>query len=286
MKDKHASSAFPRLVNQMQQGYDYTYRYSPTLAEAFWRIFIAFLTPLIALKGLVYRTPLRALAHANVPWTRLAVIALIGFVLLKKDLNLSFDLRSPFAFMADDTNGDSEEVALSDATRNALAKQVSNDYAPVDADDLLETQTKSYIKEYAELAVTEMHRTGIPASIKMAQAIIESRAGTSRLAEGNNNHFGIKCFSRSCPKGHCTNHNDDHHKDFFRKYQKVADSWKAHSFFLQKDRYKSLFKFGKDYHKWAAGLRKAGYATDKTYDKKLINTIDKFQLYKLDDVAL
>lgn len=158
----------------------------------------------------------------------------------------------------------------------------TNEYAPVDADELLLVQTKAFIKKYEGIAKAEMKKTGIPASIKMAQAIIESRAGTSRLAKNNNNHFGIKCFSRQCYKGHCTNHFDDHHKDFFRKFKKAQESWAEHSRFLQRERYKDLFTNGKDYKKWAVGLKKAGYATDKEYAQKLIRTIEKFGLQTLD----
>lgn len=164
------------------------------------------------------------------------------------------------------------------------AMQVANEMAPAATHELQDNSVAGYIERFTALAVAEMDRTGIPASISMAQAIIESRAGSSKLAQRNNNHFGIKCFSKSCPKGHCSNYNDDHHKDFFRMYASPEVSWQEHSQFLLKNRYKSLLKYGRNYRVWAEGLRNFGYATDPNYDKKLVAVIEKYKLYRLDDL--
>lgn len=143
----------------------------------------------------------------------------------------------------------------------------------------------SYVKRYAKVAREEMRRFGIPASVTMAQALIESDCGESRLARDNNNHFGIKCFSKTCKKGHCSNYTDDSHKDFFRNYNNIWESYRAHSQLLQKSRYKSLYKLSKtDYKSWSRGLKKAGYATDKRYADKLIRLIEDLQLYRLDSI--
>lgn len=156
--------------------------------------------------------------------------------------------------------------------------------SPASPEELRETNVKGFIEQYSKIAVAEMDKFGIPASISMAQAIVESRSGTSVLAARNNNHFGIKCFSKSCPKGHCSNYTDDSHKDFFRKYANATDSWREHSQFLMKYRYRDLLKYGKNYRVWAKGLREFGYATDKNYDKKLISIIERYELFKLDDL--
>ncbi len=146
-----------------------------------------------------------------------------------------------------------------------------------------EDKCKVYIEQYSEVAQHEMKKYGVPASIKLAQGLLESNAGESRLATENKNHFGIKCFSRKCKKGHCTNHSDDTHKDFFRNYDSAWESYRAHSKFLQKDRYKHLKSLGtKDYKGWAKGLSEAGYATDPKYADKLIRIIEKFSLNKYD----
>lgn len=141
---------------------------------------------------------------------------------------------------------------------------------------------KKYIKRFHKVARQEMKKFGIPASVKMAQALLESGAGGSKLAAQNNNHFGIKCFSNKCTKGHCSNFHDDHHKDFFRIYNTSWDSWRAHSRFLSSDRYNHLKKHKNDYKKWAFGLKEAGYATDKNYPNKLIKIIEDYNLYSLD----
>jgi flagellum-specific peptidoglycan hydrolase FlgJ len=166
----------------------------------------------------------------------------------------------------------------------ATNKSVSYDLSPASVKDLRAPDVKSYIDRFSKVAVEEMDKFGIPASISMAQAIVESRSGTSALAVHNNNHFGIKCFSKACPQGHCSNFKDDHHKDFFIKYKGPWESWRAHSNFLMKHSYRRLVKSGKNYKAWARGLRELGYATDPSYDSKLIGIIERYELYKLDDL--
>lgn len=141
----------------------------------------------------------------------------------------------------------------------------------------------AYVKQYAEIAQAEMEKYGIPASIKLAQGLLESNVGESPLAVRNKNHFGIKCFSRTCKKGHCSNFSDDSHKDFFRRYKSPWESFRAHSNLLQGKRYRHLKSLGTtDYKGWAHGLKKAGYATDKRYAPKIIGLIENLQLYKYD----
>ncbi|WP_282037986.1 glucosaminidase domain-containing protein [Saccharicrinis aurantiacus] len=143
--------------------------------------------------------------------------------------------------------------------------------------------TPDYIKKYSDLAVKEMKRTGIPASITMAQGILESGNGNSTLARKSNNHFGIKCHSDW--KGKKVYHDDDAKGECFRKYAKVYDSYIDHSEFLTgKQRYASLFTLKTtDYKGWAHGLKKAGYATDPKYAHRLIKIIEDYNLHKLDD---
>jgi flagellum-specific peptidoglycan hydrolase FlgJ len=142
---------------------------------------------------------------------------------------------------------------------------------------------RNYVAKYKNLAIQHMHKHKIPASITLAQGILESNAGFSKLAVYNNNHFGIKCFSRTCKRGHCSNYTDDSHKDFFRVYNSVSGSYESHSQLLKKSRYKPLFKLEiTDYKGWAHGLKKAGYATDKNYGPKLIKLIEDYKLYQYD----
>ena len=140
-----------------------------------------------------------------------------------------------------------------------------------------------YIQRYAGLAIDQMHKYGVPASITLAQALIESQAGSSPLVQATNNHFGIKCFLRDCAPGHCVNHTDDTHKDFFRTYKSAWASYEDHSRFVTTGRYASLTYLGNDYKKWARGLKRWGYATAPNYATVLINTIEQNHLNDYDN---
>lgn len=139
-----------------------------------------------------------------------------------------------------------------------------------------------YIKQYSDLAVTHMHKYKIPASITLAQGLLESGAGQSELARKSNNHFGIKCHSDW--RGKKVYHDDDRRGECFRKYSRVEDSYTDHSRFLaERSRYERLFKLNiKDYKGWARGLQKCGYATDRAYANKLIKVIEDYELYVYD----
>ncbi|MEO6037356.1 MAG: glucosaminidase domain-containing protein [Saprospiraceae bacterium] len=143
---------------------------------------------------------------------------------------------------------------------------------------------QDYVERFGPLAVAEMHKYGIPASIILAQGLLESDAGESALAQKTNNHFGLKCFSSHCRKGHCVNFGDDSHKDFFVKYGNVWGSFRAHSQFLKTTkRYAPLFRLDRtDYRGWANGLAGKGYATDKKYGEKLIAVIKNMKLDRFD----
>jgi len=141
-----------------------------------------------------------------------------------------------------------------------------------------------YIKRYAPIAVSEMHKYNVPASITLAQGILESGNGRSQLASKSNNHFGIKCHTGW--KGAKVYHDDDENGECFRKYKYVESSYEDHSQFLSgRRRYASLFTLKKiDYKGWSKGLKKAGYATDKNYPKKLIKIIETYELYEFDKI--
>ena len=145
-----------------------------------------------------------------------------------------------------------------------------------------QTPQEKYIKKYAPVAVKEMHRSGVPASITLARGILESGAGLSELATKGNNHFGIKCHNDWTGKRMYMD--DDKKGEGFRVYKKVEDSFKDHSDFLRyRDRYKFLFDLQPtDYKGWAYGLKKAGYATDPKYPAKLIKYIEDYNLAQYD----
>jgi len=151
------------------------------------------------------------------------------------------------------------------------------------ASDEKKIKQVNYVSRFSKIAQTEMKKYGIPASIILAQGILESNAGQSSLAEQNNNHFGIKCFARNCKKGHCSNYTDDSHKDFFRAYGSPWESYRAHSVMIVNNQYRKLLKYGtRDYKNWAYGLKNLGYATDDHYAESLIRTIEDLELHQFD----
>lgn len=141
---------------------------------------------------------------------------------------------------------------------------------------------EDYIKKYRKIAVEEMERYHIPASITLAQGLLESGAGRSTLARKSNNHFGIKCGSRW--EGRTVRHDDDARNECFRAYKHPRDSYEDHSKFLRTGaRYAFLFRLKiTDYKGWARGLKKAGYATDPRYADRLINIIELYELDQYD----
>lgn len=166
----------------------------------------------------------------------------------------------------------------------APVKQVQHVKKLQKSNKSLNKYSLQYIKRYAPIAVSEMHKYNVPASITLAQGILESGNGRSQLASKSNNHFGIKCHTGW--KGAKVYHDDDEKGECFRKYKYVESSYEDHSQFLSgRRRYASLFKLKKtDYKGWSKGLKKAGYATDKNYPKKLIKIIETYELYEFDKI--
>jgi len=229
----------------------------------------------------------RPLATIRRYWFRVSLIAVCSYTIISKDVSVGLQFG----------NGESrfplfqweqirpQPARIVGATEDKLGNTYSNMLYSTDGPKRSEKVRRqlAYIDAYADLAIAEQKQYGIPVSITLAQGLLESNAGDSRLAQLNQNHFGIKCFSKTCKKGHCRNFEDDHHKDFFRIYSSVSESFRAHSKLLQANRYKDLHKLEpNDYQGWAEGLQRAGYATDPAYAKKLISIIDQLQLHKLD----
>ena len=148
------------------------------------------------------------------------------------------------------------------------------------------TRVQNYINQFSGVAQEEMKQYGIPASIKLAQGILESGAGAGDLALRSNNHFGIKCHQGW--EGERVYHDDDERGECFRKYNDPKYSFRDHSLFLtSRGRYKDLFSLKKDdYVGWSLGLKRAGYATDPKYPQKLIGIIERYQLHKYDRETL
>ena len=181
------------------------------------------------------------------------------------------------------------QVAITQKDSPTVVSNYSN------ATEVLEATTRvkvtramvlDYIEKYKGVAKENMVRTGIPASITLGQALLESGAGTGPLSVQANNHFGIKCHEEWT--GPSIKYTDDAENECFRKYDDASQSFKDHSYFLtSRPRYAELFEFQKDdYRSWAYGLKAAGYATDSKYPDKLITLIEKYQLNKFDTEVL
>ena len=168
-----------------------------------------------------------------------------------------------------------KEIKPIEATSKAVEVKVTKAPSSVD----------NYILQYADIAIRQMHKSKIPASIILAQGILESASGRGRLAVEANNHFGIKCHGW---KGAKIYHDDDRSQECFRKYNKAESSYEDHSEFLTgRSRYSSLFELNaNDYKGWARGLRAAGYATDRKYPQKLISLIERYKLFAYDEFVL
>ncbi|MFV8344924.1 glucosaminidase domain-containing protein [Flavobacterium sp. ZB4P13] len=182
----------------------------------------------------------------------------------------------------------------SNTVRPTVTKPVKKDQSNRETEVIVSTSKTvvtndvvvSYISKFKEIAMGNMKNYGIPASIILAQGILESGAGRGDLAITANNHFGIKCHAGWT--GESVKHDDDADQECFRKYDNPSESFKDHALFLTgRSRYSKLFEFSKgDYKAWAKGLRAAGYATDPKYPDKLISYIERYNLYQYDNQVL
>lgn len=181
------------------------------------------------------------------------------------------------------------------ASKNTYSKKTKQENSRKSRNEVIESTSRTvvtndivgnYVLQYKDIAMSNMKTYGIPSSIILAQGILESGAGRGDLAVTANNHFGIKCHADWT--GDSVRHDDDSSQECFRKYNKVAESYRDHALFLTgKGRYASLFELDKDdYKAWAKGLRKAGYATDPQYPDKLISYIERYDLAQYDALVL
>lgn len=174
-----------------------------------------------------------------------------------------------------------ETTVVQSKEANTSEELVATSKVSTTSDDV-----KVYIDRFKEVAKHNMKEHGVPASITLAQGVLESGAGKGRLCTIANNHFGIKCHTGWT--GESVSHDDDAAQECFRKYQDPSESYRDHSLFLtSRSRYNGLFKLDKgDYKSWARGLKAAGYATDPKYPDKLIGIIERYQLYEYDNEVL
>ncbi len=196
----------------------------------------------------------------KLPWFKIGVVAVAIFIVSKKDINFSINMQAPsFSESTESAAVQKDEMGIVQAVSYSMApekKKVANMPAPT------AKEVKAYINRFSKVAQTEMEKFGIPASIKLGQAILESAAGKSKMARENNNHFGRPLAKKS--------------------YGNAWENWRVHSLVLQSE-FEPLFEKGGSYKTWAKGLKKLKYSKDSQYDKKLIQIIEKYQLYLLDE---
>jgi len=181
--------------------------------------------------------------------------------------------------------GSERKVPVRNVNKNTPAEKPTKIITPPKTATYAEIVT-AYIDTYSQIAMEEMLQYGIPASITLAQGILESGAGRGELTGKANNHFGIKCHKEW--EGDRVYHDDDEDQECFRKYVDPKYSFRDHSLFLtSRSRYQDLFKLRKDdYVGWAKGLKKAGYATDPKYPDKLIGIVERYGLTDFDNAVL
>jgi len=270
-------------------------RPKPTFVQFFWALVLMF-----------QKLERKQRVHVGIAFLTITIpIGLLSFALISEvvetadnlpkpvqsvvsplSLALPISDPAPTIFPAGETEvpDDSEYVPEEDELEipKPAPKKKKNDAAPRGVREIIPASAEAYIAKYSIYAKECMRKYKVPASISLAQGLIESNSGKSNLAVNAFNHFGMKCFSKNCHKGHCVNATDDTHKDFFRKYKSVAESYDAHGVLISGGRYASLKKYGKDYRKWAYGLKSKGYATDKLYAEKLIGMIKRYGLDRYD----
>ncbi|WP_370480014.1 glucosaminidase domain-containing protein [Tamlana flava] len=200
---------------------------------------------------------------------RILIFLCVGFLL--------FSCKSKKAIVTKKGNDTERQIVID---RTDKQKEVIEETPKV-----YTSNTERYIDNYKEVAQNEMALYGIPASITLAQGILESASGSGRLSVEANNHFGIKCHEWTGAKIY---HDDDKKQECFRKYKDAKYSFRDHSLFLtERKRYSGLFLLKKeDYKGWAKGLKEAGYATDRKYPQKLIDLIERYNLHEYDKAVL
>ncbi|MBX2871198.1 MAG: glucosaminidase domain-containing protein [Saprospiraceae bacterium] len=217
----------------------------------------------VALKYQVSKRPGIEKTKFKMPWLKLGLAALALFILTQKDIHFSINMKAPLETMVDDRQ--ESPNTPSNVDQMSIVSPVSLTTKAVEPrfslSNISDKQAKSYIKRFEKVARAEMDKFGIPASIKMAQGILESRAGTNEGAMTYNNHFG-QVMSGS-------------------EYTSAWQNWRAHSIYLQEN-YPSLFELGANRKKWAKEFKQLGYSGDKYYGQYLLEIIKKYDLDELD----
>jgi len=252
---------------EVQRGQSYAGAPVAGLLTVLRRLLAGFHKIFVALKYQFFRWTVGLFEDVRLPWVRIGLAALAVFILLKKDVQFSINMRAPLSpAAADDREGRAANTRLDEMSLAApfrTSAPASARYAAAFPDQLDAEKVQAYIDRFARVASAEMDKFGIPASIKMGMAVIESHGGDHPAARQTNNHFGPAMNGRS--------------------YNNAWENWRAHSELLQRQ-YPELWRQGLQYKKWARALRSLGYSPDPDYDRKLLDAIERFRLYRLDEI--
>lgn len=234
-----------------------------TLGEIFQRIYAGLQRLWVSVKYRFYQLTAGFFDQIRFPWFKLGLAALTIFILTKKDIQFSINMRAPLAGMTDRQTSDDEMLnELSMVKTMHVSAPLRNNEADLpNLADLNDKKAQAYIKRFSKVATVEMEKFGIPASIKLAQGLLESRAGEHSTARQTNNHFGAPLANET--------------------YDSAWENWRAHSRLIAAQ-YAYLISENSNYKQWAKELEKTKYNPAKAYAEKLIEIIEYFQLYQLD----
>ncbi len=234
----------------------------PSVWEVLKRLQIVLGRMIVALKYQFHKYTAGAFSNIKFPWFKLGVAAIVVFIFTQKDIQFTINMKNPETALDADGQAIDNEAGMAQSVRLMETRERKETPSSESWNELDEQHIRTYINRFRKVARSEMNKFGIPASIKMAQGILESRAGKHAAVKQSNNHFGVPMSGKV--------------------YESAWANWRAHSIFINEG-YKEALHFDNSYKKWATYLQEAGYSKDRKYAQKLISLIEQYRLYELDE---
>lgn len=253
----------------LQKEIEYTILDHLTFQLLFRKIMQSIRKLVTVLQFYFHRLTFGTFSQYKISWFQIVVIAFAIFIFFKKDFHFQMRMKSPIASentMAAPSNSEQLSIASSIPWLNHTSSTTTEVGLPTP--QLERTEVEAYIKRFAKVAIMEQQKFGIPASIKMAQGLLESQAGKSSISHQTNNHFGRIFNSES--------------------FGSAWESWRAHSQMMthENSKYRSLLRYGKDYKSWAVGLENLHYSDYANYGQALVKLIEQYEIFRLDEMKL
>ena len=254
-------------------------RYKNKYAEVTWqqialKLLVALKVPLISAKHQLMVSGKAFLTTRPFPWFRVGLVVLFAYVFFKKDLQFNVNMGGDSGVLSEESTTSSSKLMM-----GGFAKAANYTDKKVASTSLNDADVARYIKRFRKVAIVEMNKFGVPASIKMGQAIIASHAGKNSLAGQFNNHFALTCNGGT----NCEDFQVGNQTAMVKTYASAWESWRNHSQLLSSESYAHLKEHGKAYKKWAKGLEQAGYGNANNYSQQLIQVIERYDLNHLDN---